>query len=92
MANTASSVGHMPAQPGIPRLAPSPATNAAVSSGTPAERSWRTVTGIVPMLLSEVKATMPAGQNIRKKRSGLRRVAAVRISGWTTNIWIAMDR
>ena len=44
------------------------------------------------MLLSEVKATMPAGQNIRKKRSGLRRVAAVRISGWTTNIWIAMDR
>ena len=70
--NTASRVGQMPAQPGIPRFAPRLAPKAATSSFTPSFRvSWLTVTGIVPTLLWEVKATVAAGQMPLKKRTGL---------------------
>ena len=43
---------------------------------TPSFFSWATVTGMVPMLLWEVKATTPAGQSFRKKAIGLSH------SGW----------
>ena len=84
-ANTASSTGHTPAHPGMPRFAPRLATKDAISPGTPLERRLRTVTGIVPMLLSEVNATTPVGQYALKNGIGLRRVVTDRMSGCTMN-------
>ena len=64
-----------------------PATNEAISPGTPALRNRRTVTGIVPMLLSEVNATTPAGKNALKKWIGFNFVSVKRQEeyGFRTN-------
>ena len=69
----------------MPRFAPRLATKDAISPGTPLERRLRTVTGIVPMLLSEVNATTPVGQYALKNGIGLRRVVTDRMSGCTMN-------
>ncbi len=62
IANTASKVGQIPAQPGIPIFAPNGTTREEIFSETPAFLRHLSVAGIVPILLWVVKAITCAGQ------------------------------
>ena len=82
MPQTAIMIGQMPAQPGMPIVAPSGAVKCAISGWTPTLRvSCAVVTGSVPMLLCVVNAVSCAGKILRKnatigtsaKTSGSRR-------------------
>ncbi len=67
MPQTATMIGQMPAQPGMPIVLPSGAVKWAISEWTPTWRVSRAVvTGSVPTLLCVLNAVSCAGKILRK--------------------------